>query len=187
MELDEFEILDRRPCHPGQGYSLSCRLSWIGGVCVEMAPASCGQHHRSGTDPLQPASIKNLHTAASPVLHPELADANTTSVQQSRSLLGMLPEHIDQGMAGSVLDMQHSVMAMGCFECCCQASIAVSIEIHPQREQSVDAFRCLVHKQTDGITVTEACARLDGVPGMAFTVVFAAYHGGDPALRPSAR
>ena len=186
MELDELEILDRRPCHPGQGDSLSCRLSWIGGVCVEMAPASCGQHHRSGTDPLQPASIKNLHTAASTVLHPELADANTTPVQQSRPLLGMLPKHIDQGMTGPVLDMQNAVMTVGCFECCGQASVTVSIKVHPQREQPVDALRCLVDQQPDGITIAEAGSSLDGVCGMAFAVVVTTCHGGDPALSPSA-
>ena len=65
MELDELEILDRRPGSPGQGDSLSCRLCWIGGVGVEMAAASGGQHHCSGTDPLQPASIENLHAATS--------------------------------------------------------------------------------------------------------------------------
>ena len=81
MKLDKLEIFNRGPGSPGQGDSLPRGLGGIGGVGVKVTPASGGQDHCSGSDPLQPEPIQNLHTAAPSVLHPELADANTPAMQ----------------------------------------------------------------------------------------------------------
>jgi len=187
MKLNELKIFNRGPCSPGQGNALSCGLSWIGGVGVEVPSASSGEDHGSRSNPLQPAPVQNLDTAALSVLHPELADANTPPMQQPRPLLGMLPKHIDQSMAGSVLDMQHTVMTVRSLEGCGQAPVAVPIEIHPQIEQPVDTVRCLFNEQTDSIAVAKTCAGVDGVFRMAAAVVIATSDGCDPALGPSAR
>ena len=187
MKLNELKIFNRGPCSPGQGDALSCGLSWIGGVGVEVPSASSGEDHGSRSNPLQPAPVQNLDAAAVSVLHPELADANTPPMQQPRPLLGMLPKHIDQSMAGSVLDMQHTVMTVRSLEGCGQAPVAVPIEIHPQLEQPVDTVRCLFNEQTNSIAVAKTCAGVDGVCRMAAAVVIATSDGCDPALGPSAR
>ena len=187
MKLNEFEIFNRSPGSPGQGDALPCGLSWICGVRIEVTSASSGQDHCSGSDPLQPEPIQHLDAAATPVLHPELADANTPPMQQSGPLLCMLSKHIDKSMAGSVLYMQHSVMTVRSLEGGGQAPVTVSIKIHPQLEQPVDTLRSLFNEKTDGITVAKASAGLDGVCCMAVAVVIATRDGRDPALSPSAR
>ena len=187
MKLNELEIFNRGPGSPGQCDSLACGLSWIGGVGVEVTSASSGQDHGSGSDPLQPEAIKNLDAAAPPVFNPELAHTDTPAMQQSRPLLGVLPKHIHQSMAGSVLDMQHPVMTVRSFEGGGQAPIAIPIKIHPQLEQPVDTLRCLFNEQTDGITVAKTSAGMDGVCGVAVAVVILTGDGRDPALGPSAR
>ena len=187
VKLHEFEVFDCCAGLPGQRNPFTGGLSRIGGVGVKVTSASSGEDHGSRSNPLQPAPVQNLDAAAVSVLYPELADANTPPMQQPRPLLGMLPKHIDQSMAGSVLDMQHTVMTVRSLEGCGQAPVAVPIEIHPQLEQPVDTVRCLFNEQTNSIAVAKTSAGVDGVCRMAAAVVIATSDGCDPALGPSAR
>ena len=107
-------------------------------------------------------------------------------MQQSRSLLGMLPKHVHKGMAGSVLNMQHPVMTVRSLKGGGQTSVAVPIKIHPQSEEPVDALRCLFDKKSNGIPIAKASTGVNGVLGVACAVVVSTRYRSDATLSPSA-
>ena len=107
-------------------------------------------------------------------------------MQQSRSLLGMLPKHVHKGMAGPVLNMQHPVMTVRSLKGGGQASVAVPIKIHPQSEEPVDALRRLFDQKSNGILIAKTSTGVNGVFGMARAVVVPTRHGSDATLGPSA-
>ena len=167
VELNEFQVFNGGAGLPGQRYALTGCLGGIGGVGVEVAASSGGQHDSSRPNPVQQGPIQNLHAAAATVFHPELADAHASPVEQTFALLHSLPQYIDQGSPCLVLHMQHPVMTVGSLKGGRQAAVTVAIECHADLKQSLDALRGVVHQQAYCIAVTQPCPGLECVCGMA--------------------
>ena len=136
MKLHEFQIFHGCSGLPGKGHALTTGLGWIGGVGEQVASPSAGQHDRTGPDPLQFWPIEDLNTAATVVLYPEFGDAYPTSMKQTMPFFDPILKDFHQGSAGSVLHMQHPVMAMGGFQGGGQVG-SIAIERHPQAQEPI--------------------------------------------------
>ena len=117
---------------------------------------------------------------------PQLADSHASAMQKPRSLFGPFTQHIDESMTGSVLHMQHTVMTMSRFQSGGQAAIAIAIKLHAQLQEPVHAVGCLIHQQSNGISVAKPRPGMNGVRGVADAAVVRACHGGDAPLCPKA-
>ena len=186
MELNKFEIVNCSTGLPREHNAFTTGLRWIRGVGVEMASSSSGQHDRSGWNPVKPRAIKNLNTAAALVFDPKLSDPDTAAMHQAGSGFDALSKNIHQSPAGAVLHVQHTMLAMGCLKGGCKGPIAIAVERHAEGKQPFDAVGCLVHQETDGIAITEACSSLQGVVPMKELRISRTRHRGDAPLCPAA-
>ena len=186
MELNKFEIVNCSTGLPREHNAFTTGLRWIRGVGVEMASSSSGQHDRSGWNPVKPWAIKNLNTAAALVFDPELGDPDASAMHQAGSGFDTLSKDIHQSPAGAVLHVQHTMLAVGCFKGGRKGPIGIAVERHAEGKQPFDAVGRLVHQETDGIAITEACSGLQGVLPMEEPRVSRTRHRGDAPLRPAA-
>jgi hypothetical protein len=185
MELDEFQIFHGCARLPGEGDAFAAGLGRVCGVGEQMATPAAGQHHGAGFDSVKMCPIQHLYAATAPIAHQQLRHANAAAVQQPRPLLYTIPQHIHQGSPCAVLHMQHSSVAVGCFQGGGQA-VLIPVEGHPQLPQALHAMGCLLHQQPYRIAITKACSSQNGVLRMAFGAVLFAGHRCDSPLGPAA-
>ena len=69
-------------------------------------------------------------------------------MQQSGALFRTLTQHINQGMTGAVLDVQHPVVAVGSFQSGGKTAVMVAIKLHAQCLEPCDALRRLCDEQS---------------------------------------
>ena len=150
-----------------------------------MTTTATGKHHGAATDPVQLMAVQHLNAAAATVLHQQLGDPHATAMLQPRALLHPLPQHIHQGAAGAVLNMQHPAMTVGRFQRRGQG-IAGTVEGHAELLKPLDATRCLIHQQPHGISIAKPCSRAQRVLSMTESAVFRSGHRCDAALGPAA-
>ena len=149
------------------------------------AKSAAGQHHRARRDPVKMRAIQHLHAATAPITHQQLGHPNAAPMQQPRALLHTIPQHIHQGPSGAVLHMQHSPVAVGCFQGGGEA-VMIPVEGHAQRSQTLDAMGCLLHQQSNGVAVAKAGSSQNRVLRMTFSAVLLPCHCCDASLGPAA-
>jgi hypothetical protein len=100
-------------------------------------------------------------------------------------LLDTIPQYIHKSPSGSVLHMQDSPVAVGCFQGGGK-TVMIPVKGHAQLVKSLHAMRCLLHQQSDCIAIAEISSGQNGVLGMAVGAVLLPRYRSNAALGPAA-
>ena len=189
VELDELGIADGGSGPRGHGQAVAGHLAGVGGVQVEPADATGGQHDArrdEGDEALPGIDGQDTHdpVAIAQEVHDQcVVEPFDVVAGDGRSDQG--PHHLRAGRVAVGVHDPAPVVARLPAEG--EGAVRRGVESGSERDQPLDAFGRGHGDEFGDLGPTEAAAHLLGVGGVAVGVVVVAHRGGDAALGPPAR
>ena len=197
MKLNELHVGDHGPGPPGHGHPVAGRHIRVGGIKINLAASSGGQHDGVAAKRLDLTGgfVENVnpHTA---ILHGVTQLAGCQKIHRhvvfQHGDSRMVGDAVHQGAldfeSGRVLKMQHPPFGVAAFFPQIEFALPILavplVKVHAQFHQARDAFGSLGDDRADGLLVTEPRSRHQRVADVKIKGILLADHASHPALGP---
>ena len=197
VELDEFHVRHPAACAPGHGDAVAGGRIGVGGVQVDLAGPTRGQHRAPGCNGQHSAAGGVLHVHAQAArlgLGVELAGVDQVdgAVMFQQGDVGMgadalFQRHLNR-VAGGIGGVDDAALAVAAFagEVIAQLGAVVTGEGHALGDQPFDGLAAMFDDIARGALIAQAGTGDQGVADMLGVAVAGIEHGSNAALRPIA-